>query len=54
MCQSRGVDATDARHRAVIGTAWRDYGDPRTIVTTDELSAMVSTNRVYRLALDDG
>jgi hypothetical protein len=48
------VDATDARHRAVVAAAWRDYGDPRSIVDVSELSAMVSTNRVYRLALEDG
>jgi len=48
------VDALDARHRAVIGTAWADFGDERQVVAIDELSAMVSTNRVYRLRLDDG
>ncbi len=47
------MDATDARHRAVVAAAWRDYGDPRAIVRIDELSAMVSTNRVYRLELAD-
>ena len=35
-------------------SAWRDYGDPRAIVDVSELSAMVSTNRVYRLTLEDG
>ena len=54
MWQARTVDATDARHRAVVSAAWRDYGDPRMIVDVGELSAMVSTNRVYRLTLDDG
>lgn len=53
MWQARGVDATDARHRQVISTAWDDYPDRRTITAIDELSAMVSTNRVYRLTLDD-
>ena len=48
------VDATNARHRQVIETAWREYADQRTIVELEELSAMVSTNRVYRLHLDDG
>mgnify|MGYP006200158543 CR=1 FL=1 len=48
------MDATDARHRAVITEAWRQYGDPRAVVDVTELSAMVSTNRVYRLTLDDG
>ena len=48
------MDATDARHREVIETAWRDFDDDRTILRIDELSAMVSTNRVYRLCLGDG
>jgi hypothetical protein len=52
--QAHGVDETDARHRAVITEAWREYGDPRGVVDVAELSAMVSTNRVYRLTLDDG
>ncbi len=46
--------ALEARHRSVIETAWRDYGDSRTIDQFVELSAMVSTNRVYRLVLSDG
>jgi hypothetical protein len=52
--QALVVDATDARHREVIEAAWSDYGDPRSISRVEELSAMVSTNRVYRLCLDDG
>jgi hypothetical protein len=48
------VDLSDARHRAVISAAWDDYGDPRAIAEIHELSAMVSTNRVYRLVFDDG
>lgn len=48
------MDAADARHRAVIDAAWTDFGDPRPVVHLDELSAMVSTNRVYRLALEGG
>ena len=47
------VDA-ERRHREVVGQAWADYGDPRRIESVAELSAMVSTNRVYRLTLDDG
>ncbi len=47
------MDASDARHRAVIASAWDDFGDTRRVIATDELSAMVSTNRVYRLTLDD-
>jgi hypothetical protein len=48
------MDATDARHRDAVATAWRDYDDPRRVAGVVELSAMVSTNRVYRLTLDDG
>ena len=48
------VDVTEARHREVVTAAWHDYGDPRTVRDVDELSAMVSNNRVYRLRLDDG
>jgi hypothetical protein len=58
MCNSRvvsaPVDAAEGRHRAVVDTAWRAYGDPRRLVRVCELSAMVSTNRVYQLTLDDG
>jgi hypothetical protein len=38
---------------AVVHAAWRDFGDDRSIVAVHEVSAMVSTNRVYRLTLDD-
>lgn len=38
----------------MVAAAWNDYGDPRRITDVIELSAMVSTNRVYRLILDDG
>jgi hypothetical protein len=48
------LDDADRRFREVVDVAWRDYGDPRRLVGVDELSAMVSTNRVYRLRLDDG
>jgi hypothetical protein len=41
-------------HRTAISAAWAAYGDPRSIVRIDEVSANVSTNRVYRLHLDDG
>jgi hypothetical protein len=41
-------------HRDAIDAAWSAYGDPRRITSTDEVSANVSTNRVYRLHLDDG
>jgi hypothetical protein len=41
-------------HRSAVGAAWAAYGDQRTIVRVEEVSANVSTNRVYRLHLDDG
>ena len=41
-------------HRTAIAAAWAAYGDRRSIVRADEVSANVSTNRVYRLHLDDG
>jgi hypothetical protein len=41
------------RHRDAVHAAWAAYGDPRRIVGIDEVSANVSTNRVYRLHLDD-
>ena len=41
-------------HRQAVDAAWAAYGDDRTIAAADEVSANVSTNRVYRLHLDDG
>ncbi len=41
------------RHRDALDDAWAAYGDPRIIVRADEVSANVSTNRVYRLHLGD-
>jgi hypothetical protein len=41
-------------HRAAVDAAWAAYGDDRRIVRVEEVSANVSTNRVYRLHLDDG
>jgi len=35
-------------------SAWADHGDPRAIVRVDEVSAHVSTNRVFRLHLTGG
>jgi len=43
----------DAEQRAAVASAWAEYGDPRCIVALDEVSANVSTNRVYRIHLDD-
>lgn len=41
-------------HREIVEAAWADYGDSRRIVGVDEVSAHVSTNRVFRIGLDDG
>ena len=45
---------TSLPHRTVVTAAWADYGDPRRLTSIDEVSANVSTNRVFRLHLDDG
>ena len=45
---------TDRRHRGAVAAAWDEFDDGRLILDVEELSAMVSTNRVYRLRLDDG
>ena len=37
----------------VVREAWLDYGDPRIISEVSEVSAHVSTNRVFRVYLDD-
>ncbi len=39
---------------AVVTEGWLAYGDPRAIADVEEVSADVSTNRVYRLILADG
>ena len=44
----------DEKYEQHLRDAWSDYGDPRKIVSVVEVSAKVSTNRVYRLHLDDG
>jgi len=46
------VSGPDA-HRRAVHSAWEEYGDPRRITSLDEVSANVSTNRVYRVHLDD-
>jgi hypothetical protein len=44
----------DATYLGAAHAAWKQYGDPRAIVRLVELSPKVSTNRVYRVELDDG
>ena len=41
-------------HRSALDHAWTAFADPRQVRSVDEVSANVSTNRVYRLHLDDG
>jgi hypothetical protein len=47
------VAEASPRHQQVLHAAWSDYGDGRRIVRLQEVSAMVSTNRVYRVWLED-
>jgi len=51
---NKGHAVLDAKYDGHLRDAWKTYGDPRSIVTVVEVSAKVSTNRVYRLHLDDG
>lgn len=44
----------EANYLAALHTAWEQYGDPRRLTGVVEVSPHVSTNRVYRLELDDG
>ena len=54
MCHHDAMVDGEQRHADAVRAAWADYGDGRALARLDELSAMVSTNRVFRLALDDG
>ena len=40
-------------HRQIVERVWADFGDRRGLVDVVEVSASVSTNRVFRLTLDD-
>ncbi len=44
----------ELNHRDVVDRAWIELGDARAIRVVKEISANVSTNRVYRVTLDDG
>src|SRR4051812_14883070 len=44
----------DQKYESHLRDAWSAYGDARLIRSVVEVSAKVSTNRVYRLHLDDG
>ena len=48
------LSVLDERYEHHLRAAWQAYGDPRSITSVVEVSAKVSTNRVYRLRLDDG
>src|SRR5690606_34874372 len=37
----------------VIARAWREYGDRRSLVSVQDISATVSTNKVYMVRLSD-
>ncbi len=50
----RAVTMLDAKYDGHLRDAWSAYGDPRHIVSVSEVSAKVSTNRVYRLGLVGG
>ena len=50
----QAVKVLDAKYEQHLADAWAAYGDTRRMVTLIEVSAKVSTNRVYRLQLDDG
>ena len=58
--QSEFATSTVSSHRVandaqyIVRAAWLDYGDIRQITAVDEVSAHVSTNRVFRVSLDDG
>ncbi len=54
MREALGVDDLELRHRRAVEQAWADFDDPRDVTGIEERSAMVSTNRVYRLVLADG
>ena len=41
-------------HVSAVYAAWQQYNDVRVIVALDEVSANVSTNRVFRAHLNDG
>ncbi|MEO6124048.1 MAG: hypothetical protein ABIR32_10090 [Ilumatobacteraceae bacterium] len=48
------VTVLDEKYEQHLRDAWTTYGDPRKIISVIEVSAKVSTNRVYRLHLDGG
>jgi hypothetical protein len=49
----QAVTVLDAKYDGHLHDAWQAYGDSRVIVKVVEVSAKVSTKRVYRLHLED-
>jgi hypothetical protein len=51
-----GQDGTpdEASATAKVAEVWAGFGDPRAITAIVEVSAQVSTNRVFKVSLDDG
>ena len=39
---------------AIVENAWQDYDPSRAVLSINDISAMVSTNHVFRLRLEDG
>jgi len=50
---ARADQLLDQTYESHLREAWQEYGDPRGITSVVEVSAKVSTNRVYRLHLSD-
>ena len=48
------TSSEDASYLAALHAAWDEYGDPRRVTGIVEVSPHVSTNRVYRVSLEDG
>lgn len=38
---------------AIVEAAWREYDSSRSVLSINDISAMVSTNHVFRLRLED-
>jgi hypothetical protein len=51
--QVNNIYQTPANADAVVHQAWEEYGDPRRIDHLEEVSAHVSTNRVFRVHFTD-
>ena len=54
MSSDSQVPAPNSQVPAILQNAWQALGDRRQVTAMTEISANVSTNRVYRVALSDG